>query len=162
MLCSEVVLRTSYPHAKHRRRRNAMLFVFSTCLSLSFAWLAVYVTATGFQTTVAIASTIQTTQRSEYKEHLCGSLQAAAANIEAASELLSSFDAKLSKAYTHAANTYVASLQSITVTEFLPWESMSCDDIVITTHHQSIDDTPYNLPNFIYRLNASQGSSPNE
>ncbi len=139
-----------------------MLFIFSTCISLCLAWLAVYVTAIGFQTTVAAASTIQAKHRVEYKEHLCGSLQAAAANINAASELLSSTDVKLTEAYEHAAKTYVAYLQGITRYEYQPWESPNCDDILITTHHQSIDETPHNLPNIVYRLNASQSSLTDE
>ncbi len=139
-----------------------MHFVISVCMTLSLAWLAVFVTASGLQTSVEAATLIQTSHLEEYKAHLCGSIRAAIANLEGANELLQSLDETQSYEYQKAAEFYLLPLEGVLSSGSLPWGDLNCADNVTTLHKQSVGETPHNLPNLVYRLSLRDDGSAND
>jgi hypothetical protein len=126
-----------------------MHFVFSVCVTLVLAWLAVFFTARGLQTSAEAATAVQLSYLNEYKEHQCGSVKAAIENLKSANNMLQATDMEKAKAYENATESYLSPLEEILDSEYL-----SCDDFAINLHTQSIDETPFDLPNLIYRLSS--------
>ncbi len=136
-----------------------MHFVISVWVTLGLAWTAALVTVKGLQTSVEAATAIQTSHLEEYRDHLCGSLRAAIANMKAAGDLLQSIDEKRSHEYVQATEMYLSPLEETLTSETLPWGELNCAEIVTTLHSQSIGETPHNLPNMVYRISSRSGGT---
>jgi hypothetical protein len=123
--------------------------VISICVTLILTWLAVFVTISGLKVSAEAATTIQSNQSNEYRAHYCGSLRAAIANLESARELLIDTDAANAKDYTRISNAYLSMLE-----EALDTHLFTCSDYPTNIHTQSFEETPFDLPNQVYRLNG--------
>ena len=139
-----------------------MQFVISVCMTLSLAWIAVFVTVKGLQTSVEAATEVQTSHLNEYRAHFCGSVRAAIANLEAAGELLQSIDGKRAPEYMQASDIYLYPLVETLTSGAFPLGDLNCAEIKTTLHNQAVGETPHNLPNFVYRLSHQRGGTPDD
>lgn len=131
-----------------------MHFVVSVCVTMALVWLAVFVAVSGLQKSADAAATMQSNQSHEYRAHYCGSLRAAIANLESARDLLQTVDAEKAKDYGIASAFYLAMLE-----ENLDSDKFSCNDLATDLHTQSLGETPFNLPNHIYRLSSMEDNN---
>jgi hypothetical protein len=122
--------------------------VISVCVTLVLAWQAVFVTISGLKVSAEAATMIQSNQSNEYRAHYCGSLRAAIANLESARDLLINSDATKAKDYSRISNGYLSMLEAALDKNF------RCSDYPTKLHVQSFEETPFNLPNQIYRLSG--------
>ena len=131
--------------------------IISVGVTLVMVWLAVIVAAKGMQTTVEASTSVQVNHLNEYSEHYCGSIRAAIANLNAANDLLQSTDAARSKDYTRATDAYLSPLEDALAAVGISSVRFNCAEAVTVLHAQSIDETPFDLPNFVYRLSGKGG-----
>jgi len=126
----------------------------SICSTLNFVFLSVFVTISALNTSVDAASDIQAHYQREYTEHLCGSHQAAAANMQAAGDLLQTLDASKSIDYIQATDFYISELEDGLYSSATSESKFNCINTITALHSQSQGQTPFDLPNIVYRLSS--------
>lgn len=130
-----------------------MTSITITLISMTILWSAAMKIADAMQQAEKIARNVKETRGNEYKRHLCGSVDAARANLAAAGTLLKQM-------YPEETETYIEGIDRLSdqldLTESEFSSEPACVKAGILLHSQSDGITPLGFPNQIYRFSQQE------